>query len=350
MKRVLLAVVACVSLCAGTARALDSALVKDADKPTEPGPVQGWDGEAKIGANFSLGQSQNVVGSVDGVSWTLGANLSGGLYYLHGNHDWRNSLSLVEAFTYGPPLDQFVKTNDRLAFASVYYYHIPHIRWFGPFAKFTLDTSLFESADYRAAPTTYTIDGVAQPKQLTRLKLTDSGLPLVLREVVGLFARPLDRTEFVLEFRVGAGAENVFADGERAVKGYDAPSNTVSVVSLNNFSQVGLDAGLVLRGEIWDHRAAYKAYADAMTPFYRSDIHDTRTNWQSTNVEAGVKLSFRFVKWASLEYEFRVLRVPQMVDVTQITNSLLISFNYDLVQRTPPPAPPAPAPAAAPAK
>jgi hypothetical protein len=72
----------------GSAFALDKELETDADEPAAPEQPGGW----------------------DGVSWTLGANVFAGAYYVRGPHDWRTTLTRVESFTYGPPFNNFVDT------------------------------------------------------------------------------------------------------------------------------------------------------------------------------------------------------------------------------------------------
>ncbi|MBM4398523.1 MAG: hypothetical protein FJ087_22920 [Deltaproteobacteria bacterium] len=65
-----------------------------------------------------------------------------------------------------------------------------------------------------------------------------------------------------------------------------------------------------------------------------------------TNVELGAKVSFKLVSWASLDYEFRALRVPQVTDEFQLQNMLPLNFSYTRTW-TPEP-PPSPASAATP--
>jgi hypothetical protein len=79
-----------------------------------------------------------------------------------------------------------VKSADSLVLHSEYYYRIPSISWLGPYADFKLETALFEGEDVREdANNTWVIDGQIINKG-KRLKLTESFLPLTLKEVVGL--------------------------------------------------------------------------------------------------------------------------------------------------------------------
>jgi hypothetical protein len=45
-----------------------------------------------------------------------------------------------------------------------------------------------------------------------------------------------------------------------------------------------------------------------------------------TNVEFRANLSVKLVEWASLDYQFKTLREPQLIDDFQIQNNLLFTF------------------------
>ena len=315
-------------------------------------PENGWDGILSIGASVSFANARGVVGTVDGNSLTLGANITGELNYFKGVNDWRNTAKLIEMFSYGPPIKKMVKSSDQFVIETIYYYHIPTASWLGPYARVRLDTSLFESADYRAAPTSYQVierNGTAgtPTRPRTQFKLTDSFAPLTLKEGVGMFARPVELEAAELEFRLGLGSTEVFADGILSLAD-DPTTPWVEVKKLASYQQVGGEVAVVLQGLLASKKVSYKAYAEAMTPFARSkESGDHRSGWKMTNFEAGAKISFKLVAWASLDYELKVLRLPQLLDVFQIQNNLLLTFKYVYT----PPQPPAPAPApAAPAK
>jgi hypothetical protein len=36
-------------------------------------------------------------------------------------------------------------------------------------------------------------------------------------------------------------------------------------------------------------------------------------------------------EWASLDYELKIMRLPQLVDAWQIQNNLLLTFSYTLI-------------------
>ena len=95
------------------------------------------------GLGGQLPQRRQVVGQVDGQSWTLGGSIDTGVDYNNGPHQWLNNLSILDSFSYAPPINEFVKATDNFVFHSEYYYRIPSVKWLGPFADFKLETSMF---------------------------------------------------------------------------------------------------------------------------------------------------------------------------------------------------------------
>jgi hypothetical protein len=47
-----------------------------------------------------------------------------------------------------------------------------------------------------------------------------------------------------------------------------------------------------------------------------------------TNMEFGAKLSFKVLEWLSIDYVFRALKQPQLLDEFQIQNNLLLTASY----------------------
>ncbi len=346
-------IVAGLLLVPASGRALEQEYVAEVAPPAKD---PGWVGTIRVGANLNFTHNMDVVGQENGSALTLGGNFDGTLSYSRNGHDWRNSLSLLETFSYGPPIKQFMKTADRLLFESIYYYRPPKLPWLGPFARFVLDTSIFENTDHRATDTTYEFLGEIDPmtganrtKVGRKLHLTDSFLPLTLKESVGIFARPIGKEEVEILIRAGFGTHQVFADGQYALKGVNAAGN-MEVQPLRDYVQGGFEAALVIQGAFYDKKVNYKAYAETMIPSLRQkEAGDNRKAVDLTNVEVGALLSFKLVSWASLDYTFKALRQPQLVDKWQLQNMLLLTFSYSYTKKSAAPvaaAEQAPAPAA----
>ena len=75
-------------------------------------------------------------------------------------------------------------------------------------------------------------------------------------------------------------------------------------------------------------------------PFLHNELPagDDRSAFELTNISLLAQLSLKVVDWASLDYEFRAEREPQLLDEFQLTNHLLVTFG--LATGNAPPAPP----------
>ncbi|MBL6975362.1 MAG: hypothetical protein ISR64_06475 [Deltaproteobacteria bacterium] len=340
-----------VSLVASTGYAQEGEYMPDqANLPDAKFGNMGLNPWVTIGANVSFGHNYNVVGKQDGQNWTIGASLDTGVDYQKDGHDWRNNILLLETFTYGPPINEWIKSADSLSFKSIYYYKIPNVPWLGPFARFQLETSIFPGADARSDENNqwYKVDDLGNPQILHTGKffiLTNYGFPLTLREAIGLFARPFSKPEVEWEFRAGLGATEVFADGQLALTGTEGDDsmggdldgiNDIEVRDLSNYVQFGAEAGMSIAGKLYKNKFSYKAWADIMFPLVRTNKAAGATQGNVAdlmNVDIGVRLEFKLVSWATLNYEFKAVRQPQLVDGFQIQNLLLLTFKYSPVEK-----------------
>jgi len=296
-------------------------VIKD-EKPS------GWDPALVLGVSIALSANSNFVGQPDGSSTTGGLNLLGRLDFLEGKHDWRNTLKINEVFTRTPIIDDFVKTIDQLYFESVYYLRASeHV---GPFASFKLETSILEGRDVRPTKVDYALDGATIAEKQSSIKLTDGFQPMALKQAIGLFWSPLNTKTIELDFRVGVGASETLADGARIVADDAATATVVELSSLKDVIQAGAVIGVEAKGELEEGRINYTVRGEVMMPFINDDPQN-RSAPDLTNVDLGAKLGFKLFSWASLDYELKLLRLPQLVDAWQIQNNLLLTFSYALV-------------------
>ncbi len=336
MKSIIRSFIVFVCLSVGlAASAKDGVFVKTPDVlKQKKGEVQGWNPYFTIGANVNFGHSRKVVGQLDGQSWTLGWNLNTGVEYNKGPHQWLNNLSILDTFSYAPPINEFVKANDNFIFHSEYYYRIPKVSWLGPYADFKLETSMFEGTDVRQNSNNTWVDADTHAilHKGKRFKLTESFKPLTLKEVVGLFARPFSSKAFQWQFTAGFGSYQVFADGQYTLKD-DSNTPTIELARMKSYVQAGLEAGTEIKGLVLKDRLSYRVYGNTMFPFIHTNDAQSRNVAELTNVELGAKLSIKIFSWASLDYEFKALRQPQLVDAFQIQNNLLLTFSYTAVKK-----------------
>ncbi len=296
--------------------------VEETDRP------EGLATRLSVGANVSLSNNDSVVGQTDGSTFSLGLSFDSAADYNHEKHEWRTTLSLGEGLTRTPILPEFVKSRDALAVESIYLYHL--IPSFGPFARLSLATSLFRGTDVRPAPVTYLItrvDGRVDPLLADHLTLTGPFRPLTLKESVGPFYRPFSSERFNLELRAGLGGRQTVADDQLAV-GDDAETPEIEVATLADFQQVGAEGVLAIWGAVSDKKVTYRVGVETMVPLAYSTLaaDDTRTSLDLTNVEVGAQLSFKLVEWASLDYELKAIREPQLLDAFQVQNNLLLTL------------------------
>lgn len=328
-----------------------SATALDKDFVAAPAPVStdaGWYGSLRVGANLNFMHNRNVVGQVEGQQFTMGVVFDGDIGYREGPHDWRNGLSLLEGFSYGPPINSVIKTADTLKFDTAYFYHPKASPWVGPFVRAGVLTAMFEGADYSAAPVDYVVTNetdkatglprvIAQQK---RFKLSDSFLPTTLKQSAGAFLNPYSKDYLDIMIVAGLGSHQVFANGQYALAD-DIATPQIEVKSLSQFVQIGFVAGLAFTGTAAAGRVKYKAFGDVLVPFYRTNKApgDNRKYGDLTNVEIGGLLKFKLVDWASVDYILKVLRQPQLVDQWQVQNMLLLTFSYSYAKRQiqPPP-------------
>lgn len=294
---------------------------------------KGFDGMLSIGANLNFTSNSSVVGQIDGYSTLFGLSVKGGLDYLWGKHEVRNTLSIQESFARTPVIDEFIKNGDVLEFESIYNYFF--LKWMGAFGRLAIDTSLLPSEAVTADPTTYLItdlEGAVETRVTERLDLADAFSPLTLNESLGIFVEPIRSDLINASFRLGLGARQTIAKGVLAEKADDATPE-VDIIELDNVIQAGTEAFLGAKGKFYDKRISYEVGATALIPFLNNDDTD-RSAIDLMRYGLVASASTSIFSWMSLNYEFRLMKDPQLIDATQIQQALLLTFNYNLIERS----------------
>ena len=342
----------------GAATAISGVTPTYVDKPkfdVVDGRKQGWIARVSTAGTVNFANNSNVVGQVDGSSFSFGLKFDGTLDYNHEKHEWRNTLGALGAISRTPVINSFVKTSDNLAFDSIYLYHV--VPWFGPFARVSVNTSMFRGTDVRAATSHYVIthlDGSIQKVTGNELALSDPFKPATFKQSVGVFVQPYTSEPFTLELRAGAGGQEVLANDQYSVVPPAAPKAgmlvdpfEVDVKQLADVNQIGAELALSVWGSFVTKKITYKVNADALTPFVHSALPagDTRGAFALTNIQIDGALSFHLVDWASVDYNLKAIRQPQVIDNFQVQNTLLLTFGMTYTNKPPPPpAPPPPPP------
>lgn len=284
--------------------------------------IDGWTHTLQLGAGIQVSGSNRVPGQQDGASFIISVHAAYDGELWRGQHELRLHGGLDESISRTPLIDEFVKSSDNLDASAIYYYHLPNAEWFGPFARASARTSLFQGFDVRSEDVTYLQDG--EEVVADRLHLTDSFSPTYLKQSVGVFARPINDPTLALDIRVGVGARETFADGSYVIAD-DADTDVIEVTALESYTQMGAEGAVEMHGA--SDSLNYGAHFEVLMPFYDS-IDEDLDPVDATNYEVGANFGARLSSWASVQYEINLLKIPQVVDDWQVTNILMLSFNY----------------------
>lgn len=290
----------------------------------------GWAGYIQLGASGALVTNDSVVGQTDGLTFNFGITTSGGVSYAVGPHDWRTRFSLALGFSKTPVITRrLIKSSDELKLDTAYYLRLKP--WVGPFVRAGIQTQLLSNWNVQAGPVTYRkkrLDGTTDDALAEVLDLSTAFQPLTLKQSIGAFFRPYRKKVFEVEVRLGLGAHEVFADGAFALED-DSKTPEIEVKELKSYNQVGAELGLYLQGSRYKGKLRYEFHAEVLAPLIADqDASDTRDLLELTNFNIGGKLSFKMLSWLSLDYEFKALLQPQLIEDWQVQNTLLLTFSY----------------------
>ncbi len=292
-------------------------------------------------ANFSFSHNRRVVGQPDGTSFNFGILVNSKLDLYWQAHLWLNSILLEHQQTKTPTLHPWVKTLDRFEIRSAYLYRIPSVPWLGPFAAFSLKTSLFPGHDARATATEYAIIGLDGQREMVGergtvgtikaqswIELTSALAPLRLAESAGVFALPIDRKALRAEFRLGVGARQVFVQNALALADDAETKDIVEYKRLEDFIVSGGEFQADLSG-LWREFITYSLGIEVMYPFWLN-IDMPVDGAKRFHVDLRAKVGVKIFEWAALEYSLSVIREPFLVDEWQVQNGLMLSLGATL--------------------
>ncbi len=215
------------------------------------------------------------------------------------------------------PATPWRKTHDRLR-ADVLYSRFINAR-IGPYARFGLRTSLFESNVLVTEDTLISRqfrdgrrESVVVPANST-FPTGDAFSPPEYREGVGLNTRLLQGRAVRLDWRVGAGlrqhrfAGAFFLDDDETTPALD-------YVEGANFNEMGLETTLVVVGRY--RSLLYNANLDLFRELAASA---PSIDWRST-------LSWRLTRELSLDYKVDLLHLPRVSDTIQSAQRVLFRY------------------------
>lgn len=326
-----------VTTSAGVVHAQAKIVETDAPKGAEDKDIQGWNPFLALTSTFNVVDNKSVIGQVEGLSTLFGLGLLGGADYIEDRHLLRLNLTANEGFARTPVVDRFVKTADTVKLEGLYNYFFT--KTLGGYARLSVATSVLETTDVRGTPTTWVDTSGMTPVTLNQMAfsqhMANAFKPLTISESVGGFADPYRMDEFNLSFRVGLGGRHTFADG--VLVNHDDPTTPeVEVLRLSDVHQVGAEAFAGATGKLDKGRANYKVGLAILLPFVNNDKYD-RTAISLTRVAFEGTLTYTMSSWLSVVYSVAITKDPQLFpkdkELTQIQNTLLLTFQFSLVKK-----------------
>ena len=342
MKKIALGLtVASVALCSMEAVSLGQAEIVPEEKiaGATDEDIVGINPSLVVGGTLNLVNNTNVVGQVEGTSILAGLNLAGGVDYVNGKSVWRNQLTIDESFAKTPVVDRLIKTNDVVSLASSYnYFLMPKL---GLFSQAKVTTSLFVARAVTADPQDYTInsakkDGAPVSVTSDELQISSAFKPFTLGYSAGAFSEPLVGTKLTLRVSGGIGGRHTFASGVR-VKNDDDDTPAIELQELANVHQAGGELFAGIAGKIAkDDRVSYQAGLSLLVPVINNDEFD-RSVGALARIAAEGSITVGVFDWMGIVYKGSLVRDPQLFpdgeELTQFQNSLLLTFQYTLIDR-----------------
>jgi len=328
--KVLLQVLACITLFGGTVHAQDNSdlAASSADMKKTEG-ADGWTKSLKFSGNGGLAIHKSHLSEVNGENYSIGGKLDGTLTWREGNREWRNSLLIDQSTAKLATSEHYIKGSDVLKIQSFYLWGLTNYPKVGPYAKGSYDTSLFRNHSYLTGPATVTDqNGVTSQKSDFRLGDGFGDNPQTLKASVGAFYKAYETKHANLVLSAGLGGMRVWASGLKATK--DDATGAYTLTNLNSFTDYGLVLGLDLKGQ-FDAKTGYQVGFESLTPFDKGDDFDDDNLIALTNYEGFAKVDSKLYDWLSLGYEFRVIMQPKLQGKEQVSNLFGLSLTYVLL-------------------
>lgn len=321
---------------AATTKPAAAATTKPTTKPAEKKPEKpkdGWFPKLSLGVNISLSSSNNVPGVENGITFSFGGVLDGGLLMRFGRHKWESTLKIVHTQSKTPQIEPFIKTADNLDFKSSYSYQFVESVNLGVRAGLTLTTQLFPGNYIPAAPieiSLLNVDNTQLQRNLQKEEaflLTSPFAPLTFGQSVGLISEPFRNKYTLLTFELNLSAEQTWASGY--VLQDDATTPRLEFKQLRDFIQFGGELKLGFAGKL-DKFIDYAFLIKLMMPFYTS-VPTPLQGFDLLNADVQFKVNMNLSKWAALNYIFRAQRTPLLTEKWQVSNNLVLSFTTDII-------------------
>ena len=296
----------------------------------------GWFPDLDLGFNFSFAQSDGVVGVPDGTTLSFGVQLSGGLLYSSGPHEWRTTLKITHTQTKTPTLKPFLKSADQALLETVYTFRFQNPKWLGQFVSAALDTALLDGFLVKEANTRAEItelDGTKTSDDIiaqTPFGLTKGFAPLMLKQSLGVVLNPFTLKPFRMEVKAGGGAIEAFVQNSIRLEDNADTADVVEMKRLQDYIQAGLELKLEIAGVLFDKVLNYALKAGAMLPLY-SSVTNNLTTLELLNFDVQFTVGLKLNKWLSINYKLGLVQAPLIQPLLQVTNNLILSLSTSIL-------------------
>ena len=296
--------------------------VVDAEELGETLPESAWNHRYTLGLAAPLTFHRNVIGEDNEMTIGGQTSLDSYLTYEGNGNVFNNIVELEAGFEKtkpeASPATPWRKTGDRLR-VDILYARLMSPR-LGPYARFSLRTSLFESNTLATEDLTVVrqfADGRRTTEFVpanTTFPTGDPFSPPLIREGVGMNARVLQGRAARLDWRVGIGLRQSRFGGAFFLKD-DPTTPEAEYVQALDFNSEGVETTVVatmrFRGLLYT--TTLDLFADLGSGFQPT------IDWRST-------LSWRLTGELSLDYRVDVLWMPQVTDTSQLSHRTLFRY------------------------
>lgn len=295
--------------------------------------IDGWEFSTGLEFPFSYSNSQSRLGISDGHYFQIEGRSVNFLHYSRGLHDWSTSLFITESFSMTPTIEnRWIKAKDLLQFESRYVYNFA--TWAGAYAHMRLQSSFFKGTDIHDKEKNYDLrnvdDQTIRTLKATEQALTDPFLPLYLQQNLGVFATLAESPSFTWETRAALAFRQTFADKQKVY--VDEKDDVIIIRDLQSFFQIGPAAGTSIGGKFFSEMLSYNAGIDAMWPAWQAPKKD-RSFLKAVVLEGGGGIGLKLNNWASLNYEYSVKRIPDILEKFQQEHAIHLTINFDWVYK-----------------
>ena len=293
-----------------------------------------WTKALSVGFTGSYASSSNVVGAAEGTTTQFGIVLSGSARCERGSHAWENTLGIQHTQTQTPVLDRFVKSADHLNLQSTYSYQLASTDQFGPFARLHMDTAVLPGYEVRTEDVTVRripVDGdptVTLVPAEENIDLTGSLEPMVLKETLGIYAKPVTGDKLTVDSKLGIGLQQIVT-GDGYAMADDGGTPELELVGLEGASEAGAEFEVAMAGTP-KADVNWKASANFFLPVASSSEREFEgLDVLNTNISGS--LSVKLSDWASLDYVLTMKRIPLVLDEWQVHNGVMLTVGFDLL-------------------